>query len=246
MLPRSLHKASASSLLRSKCRGSVLRRWRTQAEYLAVADFSIMSGYCWWKKPRAMSIFFFVAAGCSTRIPAGIFWNRECVISFPCSAVQEGFSALFPVFSFFCFFAIFLRKDLEERGWCVTLGAFTWDGDVSRGRKSPKGFCYLTLLIVGNWAMLVLASVFPCEKWWPPRRWKKSEKRFCRIRKKLYIDFPWSSRSSSLNLLLKWTPKSQLLCSFRLKVKSVGSNTVYETLTTESLILAQDERWRRA
>ncbi|AAM73365.1 hypothetical protein CT2149 [Chlorobaculum tepidum TLS] len=50
----------------------------------------------------------------------GAWWSKMMV--------EGKFGLVYPycsVFSFFCFFAIFLRKDLEERGWCVTLGAFT-------------------------------------------------------------------------------------------------------------------------
>ena len=75
---------------------------------------------------------------------------------------------------------------------------------------------------------------------------KRKGKRFCMLMEKMYIDTPWSSKVKFFEFVVKWNKsQSQLLCSFTTQsIILAGSNRLNST--TESLILAQDERWRCA
>ncbi len=73
---------------------------------------------------------------------------------------------------------------------------------------------------------------------------KKKEKSFCKIGETMLHCCPLIQQGSSLNLLLS-ERQSQLLCSC-LQLKVYQPDQTELNSTTESLILAQDERWRRA
>ena len=73
---------------------------------------------------------------------------------------------------------------------------------------------------------------------------KKRKKEFAEGRKRWYIDFPWSSKVKFFEFVVKWNAKVNFFGSNDSKYFLAGSNRLNST--TESLILAQDERWRRA
>ena len=80
--------------------------------------------------------------------------------------------------------------------------------------------------------------------WFDCQVGRKKEKSFCKIGETMLHCCPLIQQGSSLNLLLS-ERQSQLLCSC-LQLKVYQPDQTELNSTTESLILAQDERWRRA
>ena len=120
------------------------------------------------------------------------------------------------------------------------------DNDVKKGRKTPDEVATILSRITptidlkqaaGNADVVVEVIIEIMDV-------KKRKKDFAKARKRCTLVSLDRIRSSSLNLLLSEYAKVNFFGSNDSKYFLAGSNRLNST--TESLILAQDERWRRA